>query len=117
MAFINEIMSDYGIPCTYHKITRYTQQSTTIEIVLSSYVNKEAREQNKMPLQSRTINIPMYNNLNVLNEVGMNHLKYAYQKLTELSIPDNSPQSVMPLGIYGLGELISDEVNESETTN
>lgn len=110
MAFINKLQSKYGIECSYHKITKFEQLADSIRVDLSSYVDKEARLRGNQALEVRNLHIPHYGDISLLNAEGMNHLKYAYTKIAEMSAP--IPQSPMQMGLYGLGTLVSDEETE-----
>ena len=45
MALIKQIVSDKGIPMSYHRIYEIIKTETNLEIVLMSYVSKAYREQ------------------------------------------------------------------------
>lgn len=59
MAIKKEIINGFGIPVSYWKISRITPNKESIDVELTGYYNKDAREGNKGYLDVRNFNIPV----------------------------------------------------------
>ncbi len=61
MALIKSLDSNFGIPVAYHRVTAININLKTKAIVLcvSSYISKEARANNNIPLEEIDIEIPI----------------------------------------------------------
>jgi len=60
MALIKSLDSSFGVPVEYHRITavNINYKSKTITICVASYLSKEARSKNSIPLEEVDIEVP-----------------------------------------------------------
>ncbi len=60
MALIKSLDSNFGVPVAYHRITaiNINLKTKTIILCVSSYLSKEARAKNNIPLEEVDIEIP-----------------------------------------------------------
>ena len=61
MALIKSLDSNFGVPVAYHRITaiNINLKTKTIILCVSSYLSKEARAKNNIPLEEIDIEIPI----------------------------------------------------------
>lgn len=61
MALIKSLDSNFGVPVAYHRVTAININLKTKSIVLcvSSYISKEARANNSIPLEEIDIEVPI----------------------------------------------------------
>lgn len=83
MAIIGKVKTEYGIDCQYHNIRQWRQHQKELQFAIYSYVNKQARQENKRPIVMTRIVLPKWNNVEQLEQQGMNHLKYCYNYLMQ----------------------------------
>lgn len=118
MALIGLRKTNYGIDCNYHNISEYKEFSGRIEFTLNSYPTKELRLSGANPLIQTRMAIEKWKDLSVLNEEGMNHIRYCYEKIlgilnSSLDGEQNQVSMARMLSINFEGEVTSD-VNHLE---
>jgi hypothetical protein len=92
MAIISTITTRYGIDCNYSRISAYRQQADKLLITLECYPSKDDRTNGLSPIKHENFIVPLPE-VAEINPEGMNHIKYAYQKITEKSNQPDFPYS------------------------
>lgn len=110
MAIIGTMNTEYGISCSYHNIREWREHEKELEFAIYSYVDKEAKEVNKRPIVMTRVVLPKWEDVTVLDEEGMNHLKYCYSKLME----EEEERLLIENYITFDGEIVNDEEDVEE---
>lgn len=94
MAFSLTKSTQYGINATYYKVieTNINYLNKTAHVTLAGWVDQEARDTNKQPIDSVSVDFTPDNfpfNTTELDPKDINPVKVAYESVIELSVAEN----------------------------
>lgn len=82
MAIISKIKTDVGVVAEYSKISNYSENQHSINIVMDCYLNRDCRLELKDAVKRLRFTVPKYPE-GLIDTEGMNHLKYSYMHIMQ----------------------------------